>query len=202
MYAIVEIAGNQYRVEKNKNLKVPLLHKESGAKVEFDRVLFYADDSGKNQIGQPVVKDMKVAATVLEHGRDKKVVVFKKKRRKGFRVKNGHRQGYSLIQIDNISAEKTVKTEKTKAETKPKVEPKAKAETKTVSKTAPVKAKEVKKSKPKAKVETKAKAAPKKTTAPKKAAAKAPAGKAKAETKKKAEPKAKAKPKSDNVKEA
>lgn len=202
MYAIVEIAGNQYRVEKNKNLKVPLLHKESGAKVEFDRVLFYADDSGKNQIGQPVVKDMKVAATVLEHGRDKKIVVFKKKRRKGFRVKNGHRQGYSLIQIDNISAETAVKTEKTKAETKPKVEPKAKVETKTVSKTAPVKAKEVKKSKPKAKVETKAKAAPKKTTAPKKAAAKAPAGKAKAETKKKAEPKAKAKPKSDNVKEA
>lgn len=202
MYAIVEIAGNQYRVEKNKNLKVPLLHKESGAKVEFDRVLFYADDSGKNQIGQPVVKNMKVAATVLEHGRDKKVVVFKKKRRKGFRVKNGHRQGYSLIQIDNISAETAVKTEKTKAETKPKVEPKAKAETKTVSKTAPVKTKEVKKAKPKAKVETKAKAAPKKTTAPKKAAAKAPAEKAKAETKKKAEPKAKAKPKSDNVKEA
>lgn len=202
MYAIVEIAGNQYRVEKNKNLKVPLLHKESGAKVEFDRVLFYADDSGKNQIGQPVVKNMKVAATVLEHGRDKKIVVFKKKRRKGFRVKNGHRQGYSLIQIDNISAETAVKTEKTKAETKPKVEPKAKAETKTVSKTAPVKAKEVKKAKPKAKVETKAKAAPKKTTAPKKAAAKAPAEKTKAETKKKAEPKAKAKPKSDNVKEA
>lgn len=204
MYAIVEIAGNQYRVEKNMKLKAPLLHKESGAKVEFDRVLFYADDSGKNQIGQPVVKNMKVAATVLEHGRDKKVVVFKKKRRKGFRVKNGHRQGYSLIQIDNISAETAVKTEKTKAETKPKVEPKAKAETKTVSKTAPVKTKEVKKAKPKAKVETKAKAkeAPKKTTAPKKTAAKAPAGKAKTETKKKAEPKAKAKPKSDNVKEA
>ena len=102
MYAIVEIAGKQFRVEKNKSLKVPSLQAQSGSKVEFDQVLIYTDDNGQTQIGRPVVKDMKVSATVIEHGRHKKVIVFKKKRRKGYQKKNGHRQGFSLIKIDDI----------------------------------------------------------------------------------------------------
>ncbi len=118
MYAIVEIAGKQFRVEKDKNLKVPSLQVESGGKVEFDHVLIYTDDNGKTQIGQPLVKNMKVSATVVEHGRHKKVIVFKKKRRKGYQKKNGHRQGFSLIKIDDIAVVKPAK----KAAAKPKAE--------------------------------------------------------------------------------
>ncbi len=109
MYAVVEIAGHQFRVEKDKNVKVPLLHEEPGKKVVFDRVLFYTDDKGKHHIGTPVVKNIKVEATVVEHGRDKKVVVFKKKRRKGYRVKNGHRQHYTMLHIEKIGAKRAAK---------------------------------------------------------------------------------------------
>lgn len=173
MYAIVEIAGKQFRVEKDQNIKVPLLPAENGSKVVFDRVLFYTDDSGENQIGAPLVKNMQVAGTVLEHGRDKKIIVFKKKRRKGYQVKNGHRQDFSLIKIDDISA--------AKAKAKKAAEP-AKEKTEPVKKSA-------------AKKETTAKtktSAPKKTTAAKKATAKTavkaePKIKTKTETKKPAE---------------
>ncbi len=102
MYAIVEIAGKQYRVEKDARLKVPLLHHEVGEKVEFDRVLLISDDGGV-KIGAPVVEGAKVSAEVLEHGREKKIIVFKKKRRKGYRRKKGHRQHFTRIKIENIS---------------------------------------------------------------------------------------------------
>lgn len=102
MYAIVEIAGKQFRVEKEKIVKVPHLNVEVGEPVEFDRVLLL-NDGKKTQIGQPVLKGAKISAKVLEHGRDKKVIVFKKKRRKGYKKKNGHRQGFSKIQIENIA---------------------------------------------------------------------------------------------------
>ncbi len=102
MYAIVEIAGKQFRVEKDKVLKVPYLHAEIGEVIEFDRVLLL-DDGKEVKIGRPVIEDVKVAAKVVEHGRDKKIIVFKKKRRKGYRVKKGHRQHFSKIQIENIA---------------------------------------------------------------------------------------------------
>ncbi len=141
MYAIVEIAGKQFRVEKDKNLKVPSLQVESGGKVEFDRVLFYTDDNGKTKIGQPLVKGMKVSATVVEHGREKKIIVFKKKRRKGYQKKNGHRQGFSLIKIDDIAVVKAKKKAAPKAE-KEAVAPEAKkaAPKKTAAKTEKPKA--------------------------------------------------------------
>ncbi|MFQ5585156.1 MAG: 50S ribosomal protein L21 [Calditrichia bacterium] len=101
MYAIVDIAGKQFRVEKNQMLKVPHINKEVGDKVEFNRVLLLSDGA-KVKIGKPLVKGAKVSAEVLEHGRDKKVIVFKKKRRKGYKVKRGHRQGFTKVKIENF----------------------------------------------------------------------------------------------------
>ncbi len=120
MYAIVEIAGKQFRVEEQSRLRVPLLPVESGKKVEFDKVLLYRDKKDKLTIGAPTVARVKVSATVLEHGRDKKVIVFKKKRRKGYQVKNGHRQDFSVIEVNKIGAAATRK----KAAAKPKAEAK------------------------------------------------------------------------------
>jgi large subunit ribosomal protein L21 len=111
MYAIVEIAGKQFRVKKDQCLQVPLLPAESGSKIKLDKVLLYNDDKSV-KIGTPTVDKINVSATVLEHGREKKIVVFKKKRRKGYQVKNGHRQDYSMIKIDSISAVKAAASKK------------------------------------------------------------------------------------------
>ena len=103
MFAIVNISGKQYRVEKGVKIKVALLETESGKKVKFENVLL-TDDGKKVTIGNPVVSGATVSGTVINHGRDRKVIVIKKKRRKGYRLKNGHRQDFSLIHIDSISA--------------------------------------------------------------------------------------------------
>jgi large subunit ribosomal protein L21 len=200
MYAIVEISGKQFRVQKDMKLRIPKQESEPGKKIGFDRVLMIEDDKGNTTIGDPVVKNTQVAATVVEHGRDKKVIVFKKKRRKGYQKKQGHRQDYSVIEINTIGAP-TVKTSApaakaaapaVKKEVKPaeaaKKEVKittteAKKTTTTAAKpkTAAKKTAATKSDKPAAK-ETKpaAKAAPKKADTP---AAKKPA--AKKETKEK-----------------
>jgi len=101
MYAIVDIAGKQYKVEKDKFVYAPLLDKEEGDSVDFDNVLL-VDNDGKVKVGTPKVKGAKVSAEVLSHVKDDKVVVFKKKRRKGYKVKNGHRQRFSKILIKDI----------------------------------------------------------------------------------------------------
>ncbi|MEJ2536562.1 MAG: 50S ribosomal protein L21 [Calditrichia bacterium] len=102
MYAIVNIAGKQIRVEKDQVVKVPYLQQEVGKAVEFDEILLL-DDGNKVKIGQPKVKGAKVTAKVVEHGRDKKVLVFKKKRRKDYKVTRGHRQDFTKIQIEKIA---------------------------------------------------------------------------------------------------
>ncbi|MFI3295128.1 MAG: 50S ribosomal protein L21 [Rikenellaceae bacterium] len=102
MYAIVEIAGQQFKVESGRKLYVHRLAAEEGAKVSFDKVLF-VDNDGKVSIGTPSIKDASVEATVVRHLKDDKVIVFKKKRRKGYRVKNGHRQCLTQIEINNIN---------------------------------------------------------------------------------------------------
>ena len=103
MYAIVEIAGQQFKVEKGKKIFVHRLDSEQGADIEFDKVLLI-DDEGKVKVGTPVVKSAKVTAKVLDHVQGDKVIVFKKKRRKGYKVKNGHRQQFSQIEITEIEA--------------------------------------------------------------------------------------------------
>ena len=116
MYAIVEIAGQQFKVEKDQQIFVHRLDAKTGSKVSFDKVLL-TDDNGKVSIGKPLVDGVSVSAKVLEHLKGDKVVVFKKKRRKGYRVKNGHRQYLTKIEIDKIgkaAAKKTTKKEEVK----------------------------------------------------------------------------------------
>jgi large subunit ribosomal protein L21 len=155
MYAIVEIAGQQFKVEKDQKVFVHRLSTEEGKKVSFDNVLLIGD--GNNiTLGAPAIDGAQVGAKVLGHLKGDKVIVFKKKRRKGYRVKNGHRQALTEIVIESIVASGATKAPKTE-----KAKP-AKAE-----KAAPVK--EVKK-------ESKVVAAPKAETkkeAPKKSTAKA-----------------------------
>jgi large subunit ribosomal protein L21 len=101
MYAIVDIAGQQFRVEKDKLIKVPHLNKEVGEKVEFDKVLLIGSDKSI-KVGQPMVEKARVSAKILAHGRDDKVIVWKKKKRKGYQLKKGHRQNFTKIQIEKI----------------------------------------------------------------------------------------------------
>jgi large subunit ribosomal protein L21 len=101
MYAIVEIAGQQFRVEKDKNIFVHRLAAEEGSSVNFEKVLLF-DDEGQIQVGTPVIEGAKVSATVLSHVRGDKVIVFKKKRRKGYQVRNGHRQDFTQVKIEDI----------------------------------------------------------------------------------------------------
>jgi large subunit ribosomal protein L21 len=101
MYAVVEIAGSQYKVNPSEKLYVPRLEAEVGNSVTFDRVLLIADDKSV-RVGTPVVKGASVKAKVLAHVKDEKIVVFKKKRRKGYRVKRGHRQPYTHIEITTV----------------------------------------------------------------------------------------------------
>ena len=101
MYAIVEIAGQQFKVEKDRFVYTHRLPQEEGDAVEFDRVLL-VDNEGAVSVGTPVVDGAKVKAKVLEHVKGDKVTVFKKKRRKGYRVRKGHRQQYSKVMIEDI----------------------------------------------------------------------------------------------------
>jgi large subunit ribosomal protein L21 len=125
MYAIVDIAGKQFKVEKDRFVYAPSLAGEAGASVEFDRVLLIEDDNGV-EVGTPTISGARVAGTILEHGRGDKVIVFKKKRRKGYQKKQGHRQGYSKIMIDDILLQGQKASKKTKKEEAPKADaPKA-----------------------------------------------------------------------------
>lgn len=103
MYAIVEIAGQQFKVEKGRKLYVHRLKENEGSQVSFDKILLIEDD-GKVKVGAPSLQAAKVEATVLRHLKDDKVIVFKKKRRKGYKVKNGHRQYLTQIEINEITA--------------------------------------------------------------------------------------------------
>ncbi len=103
MYAIVEIAGQQFKVEKEQKLFVHRLHATEGEQLEFDKVLLL-DNEGEVAVGTPEIEGAKVVAKVLSHLKADKVKVFKKKRRKGYRKLNGHRQQLTQIEIENILA--------------------------------------------------------------------------------------------------
>jgi len=114
MYAIVEIAGHQFKVEKDQKVFVNRLQTKEGKKVTFDNVLLLADGS-KVTVGAPAIDGAQVGAKVLKHLKGDKVIVFKKKRRKGYRVKNGHRQSLTEIQIESIVASGAKKATPAKA---------------------------------------------------------------------------------------
>jgi len=115
MYAIVDIAGQQMKVEKGQEVFVHRLEGDEGTKVEFNQV-HLIDKEGKVKVGAPVIKGAKVSATIVEHLKGDKVLVFKKKRRKGYKKLNGHRQYLSLIKIDNIQQKAAAKKAAPKAE--------------------------------------------------------------------------------------
>ncbi len=158
MYAIVEIAGQQYKVEKDQQIFVHRLEGKEGSKVSFDQVLL-TSDGDKVQVGAPAVQGVSVSAKIIEHLKGDKVIVFKKKRRKGYKVRNGHRQYLSKIEIEKIGA--------ATAAPKAKLAEAPKAEAKTEAK---------KPAAPKAATKTEAKKPAAKKAAPK-AAAKKPAAK-------------------------
>ncbi|WP_318310627.1 50S ribosomal protein L21 [Flagellimonas crocea] len=125
MYAIVEMAGQQFKVAKDQKVYVHRLQEEEGNKVTFDKVLLL-EDGDNVTIGAPVIEGAAVEAKVVKHLKGDKVIVFKKKRRKGYQKKNGHRQYLTEIVVESILAKgaKKAAPAKAKAEAKPAAEPK------------------------------------------------------------------------------
>lgn len=103
MYAIVEIAGQQFKVENNQEIFVHRLSGDEGSAVTFDRVLL-VDNGGKVSVGAPAVEGASINAKILSHVKGDKVLVFKKKRRKGYQKLNGHRQAFTKVKIESINA--------------------------------------------------------------------------------------------------
>jgi|TARA_B110000116_G_scaffold260921_1_gene264530 large subunit ribosomal protein L21 len=131
MQALVEHKGKQFLVEENIELKFPYLGGKVGEKFDLEKIL-YTDNAKKKEFGKPYLKNLSISAEILSHGRDDKIVVFKMKRRKGYQVKNGHRQNFTLVKIQKfkkVTAKKTVDTKKA-TDTKKAVDTKKAADTK------------------------------------------------------------------------
>ena len=122
MYAIVETGGKQYQVEEGRYLKVELLEGEEDSKVVFDKVVMLVNGA-KSKVGQPYVKNASVEGKILTHGKDKKIIVYKQKPKKGYRRKQGHRQQFTKVMITKIRT-----TAPKKAAAKTEEAPKADAE--------------------------------------------------------------------------
>jgi large subunit ribosomal protein L21 len=101
MFAVFETGGKQFRAEPGGRIRVPSLDAEPGDTVTFDQVLL-ASDGDDVKVGLPIVDGASVRAEILRHGRDRKIIVFKRKRRKGYRKKQGHRQGFTEIRVDEV----------------------------------------------------------------------------------------------------
>lgn len=102
MYAVFESGGKQFRAEPGLRLRIPALAAEEGSTVTFDRVLITGGADGEPEVGTPTVEGAAVRAEVLAHGKDRKLIIFKRKRRKGYRKKQGHRQKFTDVRIDEI----------------------------------------------------------------------------------------------------
>lgn len=133
MYAIVEIAGQQFKVAKDQKVFVHRLPNEEGNQVSFDRVLLIGNGDSIT-VGAPAIEGAQVGAKILRHVKGDKVIVFKKKRRKGYRVKNGHRQQFSEIVIENIMASGATPVKKETKKAEPKAAPEKKAAPKKAAK--------------------------------------------------------------------
>ena len=157
MYALIEFAGKQFKVEEGSSIKVPYVDGKVGSKVNFEKVI-YMDDGKNKMVGTPIVDGVKIDGKIISHGRERKVVVFKFKRRKGYQKKNTHRQEYSILKVGKVGkAKKVAKKELAKS-----VESKPAAQNEAVPKKDGAEKPAVKK------------AAPKKKTATKKSTAKKP----------------------------
>jgi large subunit ribosomal protein L21 len=139
MYAVVDIAGQQFKVEKDSKVYAHRLEGKEGSKVTFDKVLLL-DEKGKVTVGTPTISGATVTAKIVSHLRDDKVLVFKKKRRKGYQKLNGHRQAITELVIEGISAKGGAKKAEPKAEkaaAAPKAEAKKEEKPKAAKKAAP-----------------------------------------------------------------
>jgi large subunit ribosomal protein L21 len=132
MYAVIEVGGMQWKVSKEEIIRVPKIDEEPGKSIILDNVLLLVDKDDVN-IGKPLVSNIKVEAKVISHGRSKKIKVFKKKRRKGYKVLKGHRQEYTELRIDRIGVKKDSK-EKTANVVKDKIETSEKSKEKKIAK--------------------------------------------------------------------
>ena len=101
-YAVIRTGGKQFVVEKGSTIRIPSIEAEAGKSIELDALLSAGDGGNKGKTAAPVIGAAKVSATVVDHGRGAKIIVFKKKRRKQYKRKQGHRQGYTTITIDSI----------------------------------------------------------------------------------------------------
>ena len=125
MYAIINISGKQFKVIEGNKLRIPLQTGESGEKLSCEDVLLINSD-GSIQVGEPNLSDAKVTVKILNHGRERKILVYKKKRRKGYQRKNGHRQWYTDVEVEkieissaakkNVSSKKAIKTKISESE--------------------------------------------------------------------------------------
>ncbi len=120
MYAIVNISGKQFKATEGARVRIPKQTGDAGATLTFDNVLLFHDGTN-TQIGTPTVSGASVTATVVDHGRERKILIYKKKRRKGYQRKNGHRQWYTEIEIQKIKASAVKKSKVAPKKTKPKV---------------------------------------------------------------------------------
>ena len=121
MYALIDYIGSQILIKEGSKIKIPFLDQKVGSKIVFKNVLFF-DDGKKKKIGNPYLKSLSFSGKIESHGKEKKIIVFKKKRRKGHQKKNGHQQQFTCVTIDKFLKSKTTKKTptKTKAASKPK----------------------------------------------------------------------------------
>ena len=156
MYALIEFAGKQFKVEEGSSIRVPHVEGKVGSKVTIENIL-YMDDGKNKTVGTPTVTGAKIDSEIISHGRDRKVVVFKFKRRKGYQKKNTHRQEYSILKVGKLGkVKKTVASKKTTEKTDKAAAPKkstpakkaaakkSNAKKPTVKKATPAKPKETK----------------------------------------------------------
>ena len=127
MYALIDYIGSQILIKEGDKIKIPFLDQKIGSKIVFKNVLFF-DDGKKKKVGTPYLESLSFSGKVESHGKEKKIIVFKKKRRKGHQKKNGHQQQFTYVTIDKFSKSKTTKKTpaKTKAASKPKKTAKSK----------------------------------------------------------------------------
>lgn len=110
MYAIIEISGKQYKTAEGSTLRIPLQKGDVGSKLYFDKILVVSD-LNTQQFGSPNIKNAKVTAKITSHGKEKKILVYKKKRRKGYQRKNGHQQRFTEVKIEKIQFKASSKSE-------------------------------------------------------------------------------------------
>ena len=139
MYALIEFAGKQFKVEEGSSIKVPYVDEKVGSKVTFDKII-YLDDGKNKTVGTPIVAGAKIDGKIVSHGRERKMVVFKFKRRKGYQKKNTHRQEYSILKVGKMGkASKAKKVAKKDSANPVESKPSPKKEAVAKKKTAPKK---------------------------------------------------------------